>query len=87
MPLLGGVVVDGEVVVAGLVVVVDGVVFIGEVVLLGGIPTVGEAPAGGHGEVIEALVPFVSVVLLPVAVVPVVEEEVPEPTWLLPVPT
>jgi hypothetical protein len=81
VPLLGGVVVDGEVVVLGEVVVA------GDVVLLGGAPTVGEAPAGGHGDVTEALVPFVSVVLLPVAVVPVVLEEVPEPTWLLPVPT
>jgi hypothetical protein len=62
-------------------------VVVGEVMLLGGVPTVGEAPAGGHGEVTEALVPFVSMVLLPVAVVPVVEEEVPVPAWLLPVPT
>lgn len=54
-----------------------GVVVEGEVVLLGGVPTVGEAPAGGHGEVTEA----------PVLVVAVVLEDVPVPTWLLPVPT
>lgn len=53
-----------------------GVVVEGEVVLLGGV-TVGEAPAGGHGEVTEA----------PVLVVEVVLEDVPAPTWLLPVPT
>jgi hypothetical protein len=56
------------------------VVVVGEVVLLGGVPTVGEAPAGGHGDVIEALVPLVAVVLLPVAVVPVVLVEAPAPT-------
>ena len=54
-----------------------GVVVEGEVVLLGGAPTVGEAPAGGHGEVAEA----------PVLVVEVVLDDVPVPTWLLPVPT
>lgn len=57
--------------------VLGGVVVEGEVVLLGGAPTVGDAPAEGHGELTEA----------PVLVVAVVLEEVPAPTWLLPVPT
>ena len=54
-----------------------GVVVEGEVVLLGGVPPVGEAPAGGQGEVTDA----------PVLVLAVVLADVPAPAWLLPVPT
>lgn len=54
-----------------------GVVVEGEVVLLGGVPTVGEAPAGGHGDMTDA----------PVLVLAVVLAEVPVPAWLLPLPT